>query len=203
MGEYVVPAPKRTRGRPRAGQSDTRGRILTAAIDEFGELGYDGATMRGIAGRAGVDSALVHHYFGTKADLFGETVGAPMRPDLAVPEILAGPRDEVGERMVRYLLEAWEEPDVRRRGVALLRTTIGNKLTTPLLAGFLSRELLSRIVRTLETDDAEVRAALVASQVAGLLIARYVLRLPALAEASVDELVGRVGPTIQRYLYGV
>ena len=150
MADYVVPAPKRRRGRPRAGQSDARNRILAAAMDEFGELGYDGATMRGIAGRAGVDSALVHHYFGTKADLFGETVGVPMRPDLALPEILAGPRDEVGERIVRYLLEAWEDPDVRRRGVALLRTTIGNKLTTPLLAGFLSRELLSRIVRALE-----------------------------------------------------
>jgi len=200
--EYVVPTPKRRRGRPRAGQSDTRERILAAAMDEFGELGYDGATMRGIAGRAGVDSALEHHYFGTKADLFGETVGAPMRPDLAIPEILAGPRDEVGERIVRYLLETWEEPDVRRRGVALLRTTIGNKLTTPLLAGFLSRELLSRIVRALDVDDADLRAALAASQVAGLLIARYVLRLPALVEASVDDLVDRVGPTVQRYLYG-
>ena len=195
-----MPAAKRRRGRPRAGQSDARERILTAAMDEFGELGYDGATMRGIAGRAGVDAALVHHYFGTKADLFGETVGAPMRPDLALPGILSGPSDEVGERIVRYLLETWEDPDVRRRGVALLRTTIGNKLTTPLLAGFLSRELLSRIVRTLDVDDAELRASLVASQVAGLIIARYVLRLPALAEASVDELVARVGPTMQRYL---
>ena len=197
-----MPAPKRRRGRPRAGQSDARERILAAAMDEFGELGYDGATMRGIAGRAGVDSALVHHYFGTKADLFGETIQAPMRPDLAVPEILAGPRSEVGERIVRYVLDAWEQPDVRRRGVLLLRTAIGNKLTTPLLAGFLSRELVSRIARTLDLPDAELRASLVASQVAGILIARYVLRLPALAEASVDEVVGLVGPTVQRYLYG-
>lgn len=197
-----MPAPKRRRGRPRAGQSDARERILAAAIDEFGDLGYDAATMRGIAGRAGVDAALVHHYFGTKADLFGESIGAPMRPDLAIPEILAGPADDVGERIVRYLLEAWDDPDVRRRGIALMRTAIGNKLTTPLLAGFISRELLSRIVRVLEVDDAELRAALVASQVAGLLITRYVLRLPALAEASVDDLVARVAPTVQRYLYG-
>ncbi|WP_228479335.1 TetR family transcriptional regulator [Microbacterium atlanticum] len=202
MAEYVVPASKRRRGRPRAGQSDARERILTAAMDEFGELGYDGATMRGIAARAGVDAALVHHYFGTKADLFGEAVGAPMRPDLALPEILAGPTDEIGARIVRYLLVTWEDPDVRRRGVALLRTAIGNKLTTPLLAGFLSRELLSRIVGTLQVEDADLRASLVASQVAGLIVARYVLRLPGLAEASVDELVGRVGPTLQRYLFG-
>lgn len=202
MPDYAVPAPKRRRGRPRAGESDARERILAAAIDEFGEAGYDGATMRGIAARAGVDPALVHHHFGTKADLFGETVGAPMRPDRVLPGILAGPRDEVGERIVRYILESWEEPEVRRRGVVLLRTAIGNKLTTPLLAGFLSRELLSRIARALDVPDAELRASLVASQVAGLLIARYVLRLPALAEASVDELVERIAPNVQAYLYG-
>ncbi|MGN8552354.1 UNVERIFIED_CONTAM: TetR family transcriptional regulator [Microbacterium sp. SLM126] len=201
MAEYVVPAPKRRRGRPRAGESDARDRILAAAVEEFGEAGYDGATIRGIAARAGVDSALVHHHFGTKADLFGETIEAPMRPDLALPEILAGPRDRVGERIVRYLLETWEQPEVRRRGVVLLRSAIGNKLTTPLLAGYLSRELLSRIARSLDTPDADLRAALAASQIAGMLIARYVLRLPALAEASVDDLVERVGPTVQRYLF--
>ncbi|WP_240658585.1 TetR/AcrR family transcriptional regulator [Microbacterium sp. CPCC 204701] len=202
MVEYVVPTPKRRRGRPRAGESDARERILAAAIDEFGEQGYDGATMRAIAARAGVDSALVHHYFGTKADLFAETIGVPMRPDLAIPDILAGPEREVGERIARYILESWEQPEVRRRGVALLRTTIGNRLTTPLLAAFLSRELLSRIARALEVDDAELRATLVASQIAGLLITRYVVRLPALAEASVDDLVARVAPNLQRYLYG-
>ncbi len=201
MGEYVVPAPKRRRGRPRAGESDARDRIMAAAVEEFGEAGYDGATIRGIAARAGVDSALVHHHFGTKADLFGETIQAPMRPDLALPEILAGPRDRVGERIVRYILETWEQPDVRRRGIVLLRSAIGNKLTTPLLAGFLSRELLSRIARSLDTTDADLRAALAASQIAGMLIARYVLRLPALAEAPVDDLVARVGPTVQRYLF--
>jgi AcrR family transcriptional regulator len=201
VAEYVVPAPKRRRGRPRAGESDARERIMAAAIEEFGEAGYDGATIRAIAARAGVDSALVHHHFGTKADLFGETIEAPMRPDLALPEILSGPRDRVGERIVRYILETWEQPEVRRRGVVLLRTAIGNKLTTPLLASFLSRELLARIARALEVDDADLRAALAASQIAGLLIARYVLRLPALAEASVDDLVGRVAPTVQRYLF--
>lgn len=201
MVEYVVPAPKRRRGRPRAGESDARDRILAAAIEEFGGAGYDGATIRGIAARAGVDSALIHHHFGTKADLFGAVIDAPMRPDLALPEILAGPRDEVGERIVRYVLETWEVPEARRRGVALLRTAIGNKLTTPLVAGFLSRELIGRIARTLEVPDAELRASLAGSQIAGMLIARYVLRLPALAEASPDDIVERVGPTVQHYLY--
>lgn len=191
--------PKR-RGRPRGG-SDSRERIIAAAVDEFGETGYDGATIRSIAARAGVDSALVHHYFGTKADLFAGAVGIPFRPDLDVPDILAGPREQVGERLIRYVLRAFEQPDVRRRGVMLLRTAIGSRLTTPLLAGFLSRELISRIARSLGVDDAELRASLVASQVAGMLLARYVLRLPALASAPVEELVARVGPTLQRYLF--
>lgn len=192
-------APKR-RGRPRGG-SDSRERILAAAVDEFGERGYEGATIRSIAARAGVDSALVHHYFGTKADLFAEAVGVPMRPDVDVPGILRGPRDEVGERLVRYVLESFERPEVRRRGVMLIRTAIGSKLTTPMLAGFLSRELISRIARSLEVDDGELRAGLVASQIAGMLIARYVIKLPALTAASVDDLVPRVGATVQRYLF--
>ena len=202
MPEYAVPTPPRRRGRPRGGGSDARERILAASVDEFGDLGYDAATIRGIAARAGVDASLVHHYFGTKADLFGETVGVPMRPDIAVPEILDGPREVVGERIVRYLLETWEQPDVRRRGVVLLRTAIGNRLTTPLLAGFLSRELLTRIAERLDGGDADLRASLAATQIAGMLILRYVVELPALAEASVDDLVAHIGPTVQRYLYG-
>lgn len=192
-------APRR-RGRPRGG-SDSRARIIAAAVDEFGEHGYDGSTIRSIAARAEVDSALVHHYFGTKADLFAEAVGIPLRPDIDVPGIIEGPRDEVGERLVRYMLEAFEQPDIRRRGVMLIRTAIGSRVSTPLLAGFLSRELIGRIAKALGVDDAELRAILVASQMAGLLLTRYVLRLGPIAAASVDEIVARVGPTVQRYLF--
>ncbi|WP_345800284.1 TetR family transcriptional regulator [Microbacterium sp. AZCO] len=199
MPEYAVPTPRR-RGRPRGGESGTRDRILTSAVEEFGEHGYDSATIRGIATRAGVDSALVHHYFGTKADLFAEAVGAPMRPDVDVPAILAGPRDELGEHIVRYVLEAWERPDVRKRGVVLLRSALGNRFATPLLASFLSRELLGRIAAELDVPDAELRASLVASQIAGILIARHVLKLPAVAAASIDDLIDRIAPTVQRYL---
>jgi AcrR family transcriptional regulator len=193
-------APRR-RGRPRGG-TDSRERIIAAAVDEFGEQGYDGATVRSIAARAGVDSALVHHYFGTKADLFAEAVGIPLRPDVDVPGILAGSHDEVGERLVRYVLDAFEQPDIRRRGVMLMRTAIGSRLTTPLLAGFLSRELIGRIAKTLGVADAELRATLVASQMAGLLLTRYVLKIAPIATASVDELVARIGPNVQRYLFG-
>ena len=197
--EHSLP---RRRGRPRAtSKTDTRGRILAAAAEEFGENGYDGATMRGIAARAGVDSALVHHYFGTKADLFAETVEIPIRPDRVIPGILAGPREAVGESAVRFVLEQFEDAETRKRAVALLRAAFGNRLATPLLAGFLQRELLSRIVAILEVPDGALRASLAASQIAGLIVARYVVQLPALTAASVDELVARVGPTVQRYLF--
>ncbi|HWS50487.1 MAG TPA: TetR family transcriptional regulator [Microbacterium sp.] len=192
--------PPRRRGRPRGG-TDSRDRIIAAAVDEFGEQGYDGSTVRSIAARAGVDSALVHHYFGTKADLFAQAVGIPLRPDIDVPGIIAGPREEVGRRLVRYVLEAFEQPDIRRRGVMLMRTAIGSRLTTPLLAGFLSRELIGRIAKMLAVADAELRATLVASQIAGLLLTRYVLGIGPIAAASVDELVERIGPTVQRYLF--
>lgn len=202
MPEYAVPTPKRRRGRPRGGGSDARERIVAAAVEEFGELGYDGATMRGIAARASVDAALLHHYFGTKADLFAETIGAPMRPDVDIQPLLEGPVDELGERLVRYVFEVWEHPETRKRGVLLLRAGLGNRLATPLLSEFLQRELFSRVAARIDAPDAALRASLVASQMAGLLIARYVLKIPALADASVDEVVALVAPNLQRYLSG-
>lgn len=194
-------AGRRGRGRP-PGESDARDRIAAAAVHEFGEHGYAAATVRAIAARAGVDSALVHHYFGSKADLFAEVIGFPLRPDVDVPEILRGPREGAGERIVRYVLESFEQPEVRRRGVMLLRAAIGSKLTTPLVAGFLARELLPRIAGELDAPDAELRASLAASQIAGMLVARYIVRVPGIADAPVDELVARIGPTLQRYLFG-
>lgn len=191
---------RRGRGRP-PGDSDARERIAAAAVHEFGDHGYDGATVRAIAARADVDAALVHHYFGTKADLFAEVAGFPMRPDIEVPAILRGDRDQAGERIVRFVLQSFERPEVRKRGIMLLRTAVSGKLTAPLVTGFLSRELIPRVAGALDAPDAELRATLVASQIAGLLIARYVVKLPAMADASVDELVARIGPTVQRYLF--
>lgn len=190
----------RGRGRPKGG-SDSRQRILSAAVQEFGELGYESATIRSIATRAGVDPALVHHYFGTKAELFAESADFPIRPDMVVPRILDGPRDEVGERIVRYVLEAFEDESTRRRGVMLLRTAVGSRLGTPLAVGFLQRELFPKVASKLEVPDAELRADLVASQIAGMIVIRYVLKVKPIATAPIDELVRRVGPTIQRYLF--
>lgn len=193
---------RRRRGRPRKGESDARDRILAAATDEFGEHGYDATTTRAIAGRAGVDPALLHHHFGTKADLFAASLGAPLRPDLAVPQILTGPREETGERLVAYVLGMWDSPTVGPRALVMLRTSLASTRATPLLAGFLRRELLDKVAAGLDAPDAGLRADLAASQIAGLIVARYVLRLPDLVAAPTDELVVRVGTTVQGYLLG-
>lgn len=205
MSDPATPAAdepvRRRRGRPRKGESDARDRILAAATDEFGEHGYDASTTRAIAGRAGVDPALLHHHFGTKADLFAASIGGPLRPDLAVPEILTGPRERTGERLVAYVLGMWDSPTVGPRALVMLRTSLGSRRATPLLAGFLRRELLDKVAAGLEAEDAGLRADLAASQIAGLIIARYVLRLPDLVAAPTDVLVVRVGATVQGYLF--
>ena len=203
MTRSALPARGRPRGRPRAGTAgDRREQILAAATDEFAELGYDAASMRSIARRSDVDPALVHHYFDSKADLFTAAIGAPIRPDQMIAQIMAGPREEIGRRIVRYLLTTLDEPDTGKSAVALLRAALGNKAMTPLLAQFLSREVFARIARELGTPDAELRANLLAPQVVGVLITRYVLKLEPIAQASPDELVARIAPVLQFHLVG-
>lgn len=195
--------PARRRGRPRGGSSDARERILAAAAAEFGARGYDGATMRAIAERAGVDAALLHHYFGTKSALFTATVDVPVDPSQLIHGALDGDLDGAGERLVRLVVTTWDAPAFRTRGVALIRAVIGSRRTSSLLIGFVSREIVHRIGDRLGGGaQAQHRAALVASQVIGLIVTRYVIELEPLASTSVDQVVADLGPTIQRYLTG-
>ena len=197
-----APSPRR-RGRPRGGSSDARARIVAAAATEFAARGYDGATMRAIAERAGVDAALVHHYFGTKSALFTATVDIPADPARLLPGALEGDLDTAGERIVRLVLTTWDAPSFRARGVALVRSAIGSRRASALVVGFVAREIVRRIGARLGTEEsASRRASLVATQIIGLIVARYVIALEPVASASVDELVADVGPTLQRYLTG-
>ncbi|MEO6825940.1 MAG: TetR family transcriptional regulator [Microbacteriaceae bacterium] len=194
---------KRQRGRPRADAAvDTKKRITRAAAAEFADRGYEAASLRSIARRAGVDPALVHHYFEDKADLFTTTVGAPIRPDRLLSVILAGPHEQIGEGLVRYLLGSLVDPTAQTRIVALLRTAIGHNPASGLLKEFLIREVMLRLASATTDENAELRANLAASQVAGLLMLRYVLRVEPLASAPIDEVAARVGPVIQWQLFG-
>jgi|SRR5690606_28047870 len=192
---------RRTGRRP--GKQDTREAILAAARQVFAERGYTGATIRTIAASAGVDPALVHHYFGTKEQLFTATINFPVRPDHLVAEVFGGGTAEVGERLVRTFLRVWDSP-AGAAGVALLRSAVASEQGARLMREFVTTQLLRRAMRQLAVDPAEVptRAALVASQMAGLAVARYLLRIEPLASAPADTVVALIAPTLQRYLTG-
>lgn len=197
-------AERRRRGRPRKerGAASTRSAIVRAAADEFTERGYEAASLRAVARRAGVDSALVHHYFDDKADLFAATLEAPLRPDRVLDVVLAAPRDAVGETLVRYLLTQLEDERAAGRMVLILRTALGSGAGTRMLREFLTREVFTRLAALTHSDDADLRADLAASQVVGLMMTRYALKLEPIASASPDELARRVGPVIQWHLFG-
>lgn len=193
--------PGRPRGRRRGG-TDSRAEIVAAASREFIDHGYDATSFRGIARRAGVDPALVHHYFADKAELFAESVRAPIRPDRIVAEILQGPRDQVGDSLVRMLLSALEDPKARDRVIGLLRTALGHDFAATMLRQFLFREVFHRIAEGLGVPDGELRATLAATQIVGLMVVRYGVRAEPLASESVDEVARRVGPVVQWHLMG-
>jgi AcrR family transcriptional regulator len=169
----------------------------------FAERGFDGATIRSIATVAGVDPALVHHYFGSKDKLFLAAIEAPADPADLLPEVLASGRDQLGAAVVRMLLRVWDGP-MQPAGLALVRSAVGNEWTAKLLREFLVTQVLRRVVATLHLPAAEreARGGLAASQLIGVVMARYVLRVEPLASASPEAVVAAVGPTIQRYLTG-
>ena len=198
-------APVRRTGRRtgrRPGTGDTRGRILRAAREAFGERGYEGTSVRGIAARAGVDAALVHHYFGSKQQLFLAASEFPVDPAELVPRMLAGPREQMGERVVRTVVALWDRPEVR----PLLLGIVRSATTDPVAAGMARRMLAEgpflALARAVDLPDAEIRATLAGTQLIGLAISRYVIGLEPIASMSADELAAAVGPTIGRYLAG-
>lgn len=191
---------QRRRSGRRPGGADTRGEILAAARRTFAEKGFDKATIRGIAREAGVDPALVHHYFATKEGVFAAAMQMPVEPANVVPQIIEGPREQVGERLVRVLLGMTADGEVRDAMVGLLRTAMTNDQAITMVREFITRAILGRVVEALDVPPLRMEAAF--AQMAGLIIARHILRLEPLASAEVDELVELVAPTIQRYLVG-
>lgn len=183
---------------------DTRGLIVDAARAEFSAVGYDATSLRAVARSAGVDPALVHHYFDGKAALFAAVMDVPVDPGAMVGRILAGPREQVGEGLVRLFLQVWDGAETRHRFVALLRSAVSHEDAAAMLRGFLAREVFGRVVRELDPDaeDGDLRAGLAAGQMIGLAMARYVIALPGVVEATHDELAARVGPVLQAYLTG-
>ena len=198
-------AEPRRRGRPAkaaAAADNTRETIIAAAAQDFAHDGYDATSMRGIARSAAVDPALVRHYFSSKADLFIEAIGAPMRPDQLIKRALAGPRDQIGVNVIRYVVETLDRPGASDRVVRLLHTALGQEFAASMFRQFIMREVLKRIAKELGDDDAEMRASFAATQIVGMVVARYGIKIEPLASASPDDVVNRIGPVVQWHLMG-
>ncbi|MEU3691220.1 TetR family transcriptional regulator [Streptomyces narbonensis] len=197
------PAPRR-RGRPSRTEEDSgpgaRERILEAARAQFAERGYDKASVRGIAKAAGVDPALVHHYFGTKDEVFAAAIEVSFEPALVVPAILGGPREAIGERLARFFIGVWENPVSRAPLLAIVRSALTHEAAAKVLRTFVLRRLLERIAAELDVPEPSFRAELAASHMIGIVILRYVIQVEPLASADPEEIVAQVAPTLQRYL---
>jgi AcrR family transcriptional regulator len=186
----------------RPGTSTTREEIVAAASVAFSTAGYDATSIRGVAAEAGVDPALVRRYFGGKEQLFSAVVTSVFRPDRAVTMLLDGPRGKLGERLAAYVFGLLG--DVQNPGplLGLMRSAATNDHAAELIREFLANEMLGVVTRRLDVDDPDLRAALAASQLVGLAIARYAVRVDALVEASDAALTRWIAPTLQRYLTG-
>lgn len=200
MATTTLPKGGRT-GRTR-GSPPNRESILAAAQQHFIERGYDGATIRSIAAAAGVDPALVHHYFGTKDQLLLATLQQVALVEESVPALLAGHPDDLGERVLRAAFEVYEKEYQPMLGalVGLVRSAIAHDDAASLLRQGLAEGGLVRLVEALGLPQPQLRAALVGSELFGLALARFVVHLEPIASADIETLVGWYGPTLQRYL---
>ncbi|QBX54940.1 TetR/AcrR family transcriptional regulator [Nocardioides seonyuensis] len=189
-----------SRGR-RPGAPDTRAEVLAAARDSFAAKGFAGTTIRAVAAAAGVDPALVHHYFGSKDDLFLAALALPVDPrEVLAPVVAQGP-DGAGERLLRAFLSVWEDPEMQAPLLAVARSAIGPDGGRLVSQGFIP-VVVGPVLGSLVRDRADVRVPLVASQVLGLILTRYVLRVPAMVAIPADDLVAQMGPVLQHYLTG-
>jgi AcrR family transcriptional regulator len=186
----------------RAGPTRTRESILDAARAAFAAHGYDATSIRLVARGAGVDPALVHHFFANKPGLFAAASELPVDPEAFVTELLAGARSTLGRRLVLAVIELWDAPGVFEPFLALIRGAVSHEEAARLLREFVTAEILGRLATAAAPDQPQARAALAGSQIIGLAMARKVIRVEPLASATPEWLASALGPTIQRYLTG-
>jgi AcrR family transcriptional regulator len=190
---------QRRPGRWRSG-AESRERLLAAARSAFAQYGYDKATIRQIAAEARVDPAMVHYFFTTKSKLFATAMELPANPADRVASLLDGGLDGLGSQIIRHFLQVWDDAGSFEPMCALLRSAPTDNQSAGLLREFIQGEILGQVARVIGTDDAALRAELVGSQLMGIALARYVVRIEPLASASPDTIVAWLGPAMQRYL---
>jgi AcrR family transcriptional regulator len=191
----------RPRGRPR-GRTQTREDILAVARRRFLAEGYDRVTMRSVADEAGVDAALISYHFGSKRGLFGACLQLPANPPDVLRAALPGPPATLPERLIRTVLTTWDDPDRTAALRALAAAAIQDPEVARLFREMAEREIVGVIAERLGGADAQRRAAVAASQVAGLIFLRYVLRIEPLASLPADEVAARMAPAMRAVLAG-
>ncbi|MFB6439008.1 TetR family transcriptional regulator [Streptomyces sp. NPDC056411] len=174
----------------------TRAAILAAARDRFAAEGYERATIRSIAREAGIDPSMVMRYYGNKAGLFA----AASEIELYVPDLTHVPHEELGARLVGYFLERWESDETL---TGMMRVGVTNEAGAERMRGVFAEQIGPAIAAVCPSpEEAEVRSALIASQILGMALCRYVLHFPPAVDLGCDEIVAWLAPTIQRYLTG-
>jgi AcrR family transcriptional regulator len=192
--------PRKTGRRP--GDSGSKDAITAAARQMFGAQGYDATTIRAVAEEAGVDPSLVLYFFKSKDQLFAACVQWPFDPAVELPTVIAAGAAGAGPRLVALFLTTWDAEDGRNPIVALLRAAMSQETAERQLRTFLETQILGPLVTGLATDQPELRASLVASQLIGLGIARHVLKFEPLASLDAEQVVALVGPQVERTLIG-
>jgi AcrR family transcriptional regulator len=173
----------------------TKRQIVEAARKLFGEFGFERTTVRQIAAEAGVDPALVVRYFGGKDQLFAVAA----KVDLALPDVLSVDRNDIGITLARHYIRAWDGSE----GLSiLLRSAASNEAAAEHMREIFRTQVLATIRQVTPKRGASQRAALVSSQLLGVALCRYIIKLPPIVNMPAEKLASVIGDTIQRYIIG-
>jgi AcrR family transcriptional regulator len=183
----------------RTGTTHTREQIAVAARALFAELGYEHATFRAIAAAAGVDPALVVHFYGSKDELFREVMQLPPAFADALARVAEGPRSQIGRRLAALLLGGLDDPRSRPIVLGRIRSASSHPDAAALVRETVARDL-ARLTAAIGSDQPDTRAVLIGAQLVGIALARYVVAVEPLASLPAADLVELVAPTFQHYL---
>ncbi|MDT5092056.1 MAG: hypothetical protein QOH60_1419 [Mycobacterium sp.] len=193
---------RRRPGRP-AGSSDTRERILASARDLFSRNGIDKTSIRSIAADAGVDPALVHHYYGTKQQLFAAVIRIPIDPQAILGPLRSTPVEEIGHTLLTLLVTLWDS-ELGKGFIAAIRSLLAGTTEVSLFRSFLQEVIAVEVGSRVDDPpgSGRLRVQFVASQLVGVVMARYILELDPFKSLSVEQIAATAGPNVQRYLTG-
>lgn len=197
MASPAQRTPKRGR---RQGEPVSRDVVLASAKQHFAAHGYEKTTLRAIARDAHVDPSMVLYLFGSKADLFRESLRLLLDPEQLV-EAMTAVEGDLGTRLVRRYLQIWESPDTADSMIAMLQSATSNADANAALRAFLQTYVLTAVSGTIGGDEqARLRAMLAATNLVGTALLRYVMKVPPLADLAAEDVVALIGPTVNRYL---